>query len=98
MIFKFHRQRRALQLVILIKLLPHIYLYTAGPNWLKFVEETHGYPWGNIGKIPRATPGTSVSILQIQVNKNIFLRPYSWLMLYLFQALFTEVAVKNALR
>ena len=71
---------------------------TAGPNWLKFVEETHGYPWGNIGKIPRATPGTSVSILQIQVNKNIFLRPYSWLMLYLFQALFTEVAVKNALR
>ena len=49
----------------------------AGPNWLKFVEETHGYPWGNIGKIPRATRGTSVSILQIQVNKNIvFLRTY----------------------
>ena len=36
----------------------YIYLYvfmlavagqTAGPNWLKFVEETHGYPKCNIG-------------------------------------------------
>ena len=23
---------------------------TAGPNWLTFVEGTHGYPGGNIGK------------------------------------------------
>ena len=32
---------------------------TTGPNWLKFFEGTHGYPFFSVSKIPRATAGTS---------------------------------------
>ncbi len=53
----------------------------SGPNWLKFVNETHEYPGGKIGlivfffkfqkqilsvpKIPQKRPGTSAKVTRI---------------------------------